>query len=254
MFRAATWCSLTLAVCTLSFCGAQSKPKAGKTKPQPVVEKAPSRQTGIDWPATLNKIVSLEKGIDPMPLREAVENVQDLFHITILVDSQAFRTDLSDDDVEGKQVKLPKMNGVRLSTVLRLLTEQVNATYVLRSDYLEITPWQRVRAVERRLLPVVSAQIDQVPLLDALKELSNNSDFNIVLDSRLLERCGKIPITAVLRTVPVDTAARVVAEGAGLKVVLIDNVLFVTLPETAVELEAEKESRRGEGGGGGGMA
>jgi hypothetical protein len=238
-----------LAVCTLSICGAQSKPARVKTKSQPVEEKAPPRQAGIDWPATLKKSVNLPQGINPMSLSEAVENLQDLFGITIIIDSQAFRTDLSDDDVEGKQVKLPKMNGVRLSTVLRLLTEQFNGAYVLHSDHLEITPWVRVRAVERRLLPVVSTQLDQIPLLDALKELSNNSDFNIVLDSRLLERYGKTPITAVLRTVPVDTAARVVAEGAGLKVVLIDNVLFVTLPETAVELEAEKAARPGVGGG-----
>jgi hypothetical protein len=252
MFRAASWCSVTLAVCALSLCEAQKEPVPEKAKPKPVGEKAPPRQAEIDWPATLNKSVSLQQGINPMPLQEAVENLENLVGITILIDSQAFRTDLSDDDVAGKQVKLPKMMGVHLRTVLRFLVEQINGDYLVLDDHVEITTpsrarpeaWQGIaRSIGHPMLPLVYARFEDTGLRDALKELGAIADVSVVLDGRVAGNYGNQTVTACLKNVPADSAARTIAECVGLKAVQLDNVLFITDFKAAAILEKENANR-----------
>jgi hypothetical protein len=254
MFRAASWCSLTLAVCALMVCGAKPRTSApvqleynaagsNQASAPPAPEKAASASETVNWQAVLNKRVDLQKGLDPMPLQEAVENLRDQFRVPILIDAQAFRRDLSDDDVGGKQVKLQVMKDVRLATMLRFLCDQVNGAYIANADHLEIVPATRVRPADRPLLPLVYANFKQKELADVLEELSDQTDHNIVLDNRLLEKYGKLPITANLRNLPVDTAVRVVAECAGLKIVVLDNLIFVTQAQTAKQMEKEKEAR-----------
>src|SRR5262249_15997875 len=44
---------------------------------------------------------------------------------------------------EDSPVRLPKMKDINLRTMLRLLTAQVNGTYLIRRDHVEITTVQR---------------------------------------------------------------------------------------------------------------
>jgi hypothetical protein len=213
----------------------------------PAPEKAVSASETVDWQTALKKRVSLSKGIDPMPLQEAVENLQDQFRVPILIDTQAFRRDLSDDDVGGKQVKLQVMKDVRLATILRFLCDQVNGAYIANADHLEIVPATRVRPADRPLLPLVYANFKQKELAGVLEELSDSTDYNIVLDNRLLEDYGKMPVTANLKNVPVDTAVRVIAEGVGLKIVILDNLIFVTSVQPYLDMQKEKEARMAPG-------
>src|SRR5262249_40726090 len=85
-----------------------------------------------DDPATLARIqelqrklsatVTLEKGIEPAPLKDVLEFLQDRYGLTILIDDQAFRApEVGIEAIGDQQVRLPKMFGVSLSTVLRLL-------------------------------------------------------------------------------------------------------------------------------------
>ena len=48
-------------------------------------------------------------------------------------------------------------------------------------------------------------------------------------------------VTARLANVPVDTALRVLADMAGLKVVRMENVFYITSAENAEKLEKEKK-------------
>ncbi len=190
-----------------------------------------------------------------MPLYAAIENLQDLYGFTMLIDSQAFREDLSQDEVGLTQIKLPVMRGIRISVLLRMLSEQVQGAYLVRQDFIEITTPRRARpdlwhgnqVVEgmRPLFPLVYADFENMPLKDALRALSEQADISILIDSRLPNEHAEKRLSACFKNVPLDTAVRLLAEEADLKAVQIDHVFFLTQPKAAHQLEIENKQRRG---------
>jgi hypothetical protein len=195
---------------------------------------------------TLAKPVTLEIGLgDNTPLKEAVEFISDRYDITLLVATQAFEAE-GTTDVEAQPVKLPKLIGVKLSTVLRLLAAQIHGTYLIRPDFVEILPIKRARPEswqeKRDLPPTVSAEFTQCSLAEALRELSDLSGITIVLDSRASDK-AKAGVTATLRNVPIDTAVLILSDMAFLRPVPLDNVLYVTTKENAEELNAWHDKR-----------
>ena len=117
--------------------------------------------------------------------------------VTFVVDTQAFEQGNvgGGKNVEDSQVRLPKMPGVAFETVLRFLTAQVDGTYLVRRDYIEITTRHR-RAFEAfgpaasvdLLPPTVNVAFDGKPLDKALADLAAQSGKNVVLDPRVQER------------------------------------------------------------------
>src|SRR5439155_23524892 len=67
--------------------------------------------------------------------------------------------------VEDQTVRLPRMVGVSLGTVLRLLSAQVNGTFLIRRDYIEITTGQR--AVAEKVVRVY-------PVADLVQPIPNS--------------------------------------------------------------------------------
>ncbi len=63
-----------------------------------------------------------------------------------------------------------------------------------------------------------------------------------MLDARVGE-AAKVPVSAELTNVPLDTAVRLLADMAGLKSVQIDNVVYVTTPANAAVLQKEQEQK-----------
>ena len=111
--------------------------------------------------AKLDKPVVLEKGLDKMTFGEAKGYFEDRFDITILVNDAAFKAaEAGNENILESQVKLEKMSGVSLATVLRLLTAQFNGTYIVRRDYIEVTT-PRAAAAEKviRVYPVADLVI-----------------------------------------------------------------------------------------------
>ncbi len=111
--------------------------------------------------AKLDKPVVLDKGLEKMTFGDAKQYFEDRFDITILVNEAAFKAAESDNqNINEAQVKLDKMSGVTLGTVLRLLTAQFNGTYIIRRDYIEITT-PRAAASEKviRVYPVADLVI-----------------------------------------------------------------------------------------------
>jgi hypothetical protein len=122
----------------------------------------------------LSKPISLDRGIDAnTPLKDALEFLTDRYDITILVDTNAFKAE-GQEAVEDQPVRLPKMVGVSLGTVLRLLTGQINGTYLIRRDYIEITTGQR--AVAEKVIRVY-------PVADLVFPIPNSVDARSVLRS-----------------------------------------------------------------------
>jgi hypothetical protein len=159
------------------------------------------------------------------------------------------------EDVRGKPVvekaPLPAMESVRLDTVLRLVLQRVpsqtGATYLVHRDGIEITTQHAARAevwgptYQGPFLPLVNASFEKRPLEDALKDLAEASDFNIVLDTRAGEK-ARTAVSARFTNAPLDTAVRLLADMAELEPFAQDNVLYVTTRDNAARLE-EKEKK-----------
>src|SRR5262249_5279177 len=89
--------------------------------------------------AKLSKVVDIERAIDAN-LRDVLDFLADRFDLTIIVDDVALKNaDTPVENVQDQRVKLPKLPGVTLSTVLRLVLSQIGGTYIIRRDYVEVT-------------------------------------------------------------------------------------------------------------------
>jgi hypothetical protein len=196
--------------------------------------------------------MSITFEFDTGPLKEALEHLSDKYSLPILVDTEAFKADLQMPEVEAQQVKFPKMAGLRLSTVLEKLVGQVGGGFLLQADHIEITTlarisntvWGTVEPQEddsgsrrRPRLPLVQEAFEKRPLADALQELADATGISVVVDHRRAGDRVRKPVTAALHNVPLDTAVRLLASQAELQTVLVDNVLYVTTPDHAREIQ-----------------
>ncbi len=90
-----------------------------------------------------------------MPLKDAISFLIDRYGLPIIIDTEAFRNDVGTNDVENQTVKLTKVAGVSLGTVLRLLLAQVQGTYIIRREFIEVTTGARQAAEKTiRVYPV----------------------------------------------------------------------------------------------------
>lgn len=216
--------------------------------------------------AKLAERVDLKEGIPAnTPLQEALDHMSKEYGIPITLDEEAFK------EIEVQKpgecpVSLPRMKGVRLGSVLRALLRQVRGNqhtgaYLVRPDGLLVTTsyvvltealgpaaggeesGDEVRVPVPALIErVTCVDVQKQPLRAALRKLAREG-FNIVVDARA-GALADAPVSATMDNVLVDDAVRVLAEQADLKVVTLNNVMFVTTPERAETLAAEQKKRR----------
>ena len=74
-------------------------------------------------------------------------------------------------------------------------------------------------------------KFDKRPLGEALKKLADDTPWSLVLDARVGDK-AKLEITTTLKSVPLDTAVRILADMADLQPVIMDNVIYVTTRRT----------------------
>ena len=200
----------------------------------------------------LSKPVNVPGIDDPkVTLSEALEMLAKRYNLSFDINEQAFK----DADIkEIRSIKIiapgtiPEMH-TRLETVLKKVLSRVSpsAMYIIRDDMIEITTQDAVRKEffpdrpTGPLPPLVSGTFDKVALKAAFKELAHAG--NIVLDCRMAKE-GETEVTADFSNVPLDTAVRMLADMAGLKVVALEDVLYVTDKENARTLTEEQEKLR----------
>jgi RNA polymerase sigma factor (sigma-70 family) len=145
-------------------------------------------------------------------------------------------------------VPLPPMRaslGIVMRTILERLPPKMGAMYVIRKEFIEITTETAVRAElgippNRPLLPLVCDTLDDVPITVALRRLADHTGYNVVVDPRIADKLRTSTNLVELNNVPVDTAVRLVANMAGMSVVRLDNVLYVTTADNAKHLREEQ--------------
>jgi len=132
----------------------------------------------------LSKVVDIERAIQA-PLKDVLEFLSDRFDLTLIVDPAAFKAlEPPVDSVEDVPVRLPRMPGVTLSTVLRLVLSPIGGTYLVRRDYIEITTSREairekaVRAYEvADLVFPIPNSINQASLNQSLQVLGGTFSF-----------------------------------------------------------------------------
>jgi hypothetical protein len=199
-----------------------------------------ARYDGIDDPKT--------------KLSEVLAELANIYNCSFDVDDAAFEAEGLKDVENAPMVvngrPIPTMKDMRFSRILKNVLSRipnVEAAFIVHEDVIEITTRhaQQVRVYgdhPRRALPLVYAEFDKQSLQDALKELAEQSEFNVVIDPRSAEK-SKTGVTARLKHVPLDSAVQLLADMADLKAVLQDNVLYVTTKENAKAIEAELRER-----------
>jgi hypothetical protein len=126
------------------------------------------------------------------------------------------------------------------------LTKNDYVTFVVRRDVVEITTGQAKRAriwgenYEGPERALVNLQLQRQPLGKVLEELPAG-ELSIVQNPRAARQL-KTLVTATFRDAPVDTVVEILADMADLRVVLKDNVLYVTTPETPAPSEKRSDN------------
>ncbi len=167
-------------------------------------------------------------------LTDAVEHLRKESKLNIVLDRFTLQTyGLAPESI---QINL-KLQNVKLRTVLKQLLSQANLAYVIDGEIMLLTTDDM--ATQRQVRQRVTIDLAKTPLDKALKDLAKETNVNIVLDPRHLEK-GKADVTLQLDDVPLEVAVRLISEMAGLRSVKQSNVLFVTTKEVAAELKKEE--------------
>lgn len=162
--------------------------------------------------------------------------------LSIVINHRAFQArgdDANAFDFDSVQVSLPNPpRELPLRLALRHMLDQfpTPATFVMRQGIVEIVPLPLGMGGTPLRQPVL-ALFEGQPLRDALEELSSQTGATINLDGREEEK-GKNVVTAIFRgNVTLHEAATILANMAGLRVVVLENSLYVTSAANAEQLK-----------------
>ncbi len=227
------------------------EPKARPRTENPAVAIARKLKQTADFPGFDDPKLTLE---------EALDQLTKLYDVSFEINDRAFKSEQIQDvsKTEIATTPIPAMKKAPLERVLRRLLKRIPgesvACWVVRKSDLEITteaarlaefwpngnenvkpdpnPLQDPEQSKARPLPLVVIEFDRTPLDEALRELADNANYNVVLDARVANQI-KLLVTVSLINVPLDTAVRMVADMADLRPVLLNNAIYVTTENRA---------------------
>jgi hypothetical protein len=157
-------------------------------------------RAGDQVQAELERRITLKDGIPVnTPLKDALAAIRKVAHVKFRVDGKAFERKLGVQEIEEQPIRLARMRGVRLGTILQVVLEQVVATYSTEGDVILIVPAGKRRNVEpmsreraevekrlrRKLASKVTLEEGVKPdcLADALEAFGERFDLNIAIGS-----------------------------------------------------------------------
>ena len=260
-----------LAVLGLMLVLERTHPRAAP--PAPLLQSDPAEQTRAKILELLNreKMTFEEQPADPqtklgnmlnmLSQKFSRPNDKPPFHLTFEIDSRAFEAEGIKESHEVAIVAdapLLRAVNITLGQYLNRILERVDekgptearsrAMFIVRRDYVEITTWKAVKAKiwgvhPGPYLPLIHATLEEKPLEDALNKLAQQSEYNIVLDTRVGEK-AKTAASARFSNTPLDTAVTLLADMADLQPILQDNVIYVTTRDNALRLDAMNKNKQ----------
>jgi hypothetical protein len=179
-------------------------------------------------------IASLEIENQQFPL--ALDQLREETKINFVIDRGTIQMMGIDID-NGAPVKA-KLQNVKAKAALRNVLNQYGLSYAIVGDSVIVTTEEM--AVYKQLKQRVSLDLDRVQVEKALKNLARETGTNLLLDNRA-QKEGQTAVTLQVDDVPLETAVRLIAEGAGLKAARLGNVVLVTTKAHATELRSEPD-------------
>jgi hypothetical protein len=201
--------------------------------PGPASDSAKSETPAERVKKALDQIVDVD--IENQSLQNAVVQLREQTKVPFVLDRTTVILQGMNPDENVINLKLAK---TKLRSALRSFLGPHNLTYAIIGDSVIITTDEM--AVYRQLKQRVSVDADRVQLGVALKQLARETGTNLLVDAKVLKE-SQSPVTLQVDDVPLETAVRLLCEGAGLKPVRMGNVLYVTAKATATELRAEAD-------------
>jgi hypothetical protein len=225
----------------------------------------------------LNKPLAIKRAMDDVSLADLMTHLQDLANdseaanhldrrVVILFDQGAFKRLKVDPayKVVDEKVNLPHCHGATLETVLKLVTKQVDGTFVVKTDHILITTWEvalkrplwgnelDIQAVstsgrreEKRatltdeLRNLVHWASEKQPLDEVILGMSQRYEQSIVISPEAAKKANH-PVTARFLNVPLKEAVATLADMHGLKLIVKRNVYHIIVPPPATEATKKK--------------
>ena len=254
---------LALASIALIFSGAVlvAEPPKATSK----LEQKAEVDTFAELVQTLHtKKVKFPNSLKDTPLRTLKEQLEKQFEMTFVVREDLFKLQgEADGEIMDRKFKLDSnLSGIPLEAFLRLVLQDIKATFLIRKHYVEITTWEAAAAhaddpvlasilkannsdlaseAVRNFIrdtPLVSTVVKDRPFERAVGELADTYGFTVIVAVEAVD-LSKTNVSARLMNVPFPTALDVLALNAGLKVVRRDNTFIVTTVEHAGTLKAK---------------
>jgi hypothetical protein len=216
---------------------AQNQPGS---KPDPAVELL----------AKLRKPIDLERQ-DGVSLADFAARLGEKTDLTILIGETAFKSIDPASNPSALVVKSPQLRAMSLTTILPQILGQVDATYLVSKDHIDIVPiafaakeTNNIAKTEeegptRLAQPLVSIIFKEKPLNDAVAELAEEYNLTVIVSPQSGDaRTGFI--TARLLNTPADKALELLAIQCDLRVVRKANAFLITSRDHANDLFNER--------------
>lgn len=203
------------------------------------VEPPPKHETPAEKiRRALDQTVSLEI-TSKDPLGQLLGYLRDKAKVPVSVDHAELTRALQSvnrDSIESLDFP-QKLERMKLGAAVRSVLRPYNLTFVIADNHLVITSPDM--APKRQLRQSVTLDFNDMPLKSALRHLARLTAVNVVIDARI-GGDNLNSVTISIEDVSLETAARLVAEVAGLKAVAVGNVIFVTTESRAAKIRAEQ--------------
>jgi hypothetical protein len=196
----------------------------------------------------LDYVIDMRDSQQELSLKELLIIIYQKLHsdgieLPLTVNAEAFKKVLPDDiDVFDTKVIFPPLPP-RMK-VARLLREAVakirgaDATYIVLQDRVEVTTRERA-SIKWLLGESVVGNFQDTPAVEVLNALSSEVGCTIVIDKRAATEAAK-QVTVVFRgDATLGGAVRAVTDMVGLKVIVLDGILYVTTPSHADDLRKD---------------
>ena len=151
-----------------------------KDKYDAVGLEGPQARNALKIRDILNSPISLDKEVPASPLKDVLDFLSDKYNLTFIVDVQAFEQGGvgGGRNVQDTQVSLPKMPGVTLGTAMRFLLAQINGTYIIRRDYVEITT--NDRAITEKAVRAYPVADLVIPIPNGVNQQALNQNLQVL--------------------------------------------------------------------------
>lgn len=267
----------TLAACALfAALGSALAQPPKLTKPtEPVRAPVPPAAKAAEK-VDLNKLLASRVTLDKFEgkFRDALAVIGTAYELPLVLTRQADEGLVNINDGELKRgdtaVKLPRLNSVKVETILATVCEQAEAKFLVYPDHIKIVP-DTFAAYESGVLAVstdpnseetpllsttdllrskpltkrglVNASFKAKPLGEVLDEIADATGANVATSPTLPAQSRQTPVTVRFANAPVDAAVRTLCEMTDTGVIEDANVLLVTTRERAAA-RAKDEAQR----------